>query len=172
MSPRHAKLNRSERLNLLFCPKKNCNIDVTVSLSIIFASCPLIASIFIKTFKTIYRAISTGLKRHFRIYTTAGTDCRVHFARGTGSPAAKASFSAVSLLACGPALGTATRLVGKALFSIELLLGCCENKIQATVTAVQGFVLIHEEILLKIICSMVIHLSLISITILAAEKDK
>lgn len=126
----------------------------------------LVAAVFTKTVEAVYRAVTAGLKRNLCFSAAAGTDCRMHFALGTGSPGAtKAAASVVSLLTGCPALGTATGLIGKAPFSIEFLLGSREVKLRATVTAGQGFVLIHEESSSKLVCSMVIHLSLISITI-------
>ena len=128
-----------------------------------------------KTVTTVHRLGAVRLERN-PCYLTAAVACGlIHWPvltviPRTAEPATL--FTIAAVFARPPAGGASGRLICKALFSIELLLGCCENKIQATVTAVQGFVLIHEEILLKIICSMVIHLSLISITILAAEKDK
>jgi hypothetical protein len=92
----------------------------------------------------------------------------MHFALGTRSPVTtttKAAASVVSLLTGCPALGTTTGLIGKAPFSIEFLLGSREVKLRATVTAGQGFVLVHEDILLKISLLNGVHLSLLSITI-------
>lgn len=116
---------------------------VIITLILVF----LIAPVFVETVITVYRAVTAWLERDFRIGAAAGTDCRMHFARGTVSPVTKAA--SVSLLAGRSALGTAAGLVGKAPFSIELLLGSCKFKIRATFTAGQGFVLIHEDILLN-----------------------
>jgi len=107
-----------------------------------------LTSVFAETVEAVNRAVTAGLKRNFCFCAAAGANSRVHFTRGPVPTAAKASVAA--LLARCPALRTASGLIRKALFSIKLLLGNSKVKISATVTASQGFVLIHEDILLKI----------------------
>jgi hypothetical protein len=124
-------------LKIIFIP---CRFSLKPSL--------LLTSVFAETVKAVNRAVTARLERDLCLNAAAGTDRRVHFTRGTGAPA-----SVFSLLAGCPALWAAAGLVGKALLSVELLLGSSKFKIGATITAIQGFVLIHRISSSKLVCS-------------------
>jgi hypothetical protein len=110
-----------------------------------------LASVFAETVEAVYRTVAAGFERDFCICAAAGANSRMHFTRRPVPTAAKASVAA--LLARCPALRTASGLIRKTLFSIKLLLGNSKVKIGATVTASQGFVLIHRISSSKLVCS-------------------
>ena len=85
--------------------------------------------------------VATRLEGNLRLLAAVGADRGEHLALRTGI--------AVGGAERGTALRAAARLVLEALLGIESLLGSTEDEFLAAVTANEGFVLIHNRILLN-----------------------
>jgi len=97
---------------------------------------------FVVALPAIYRSALSGLKRHFGVFATLGTDCREHLALRLLS-VATVSVTSVALaffssLSTG---GTAFGLVSITLGLEEILLRCTEDELSSAIAALQGLVI-------------------------------
>ena len=90
----------------------------------------------------VHGLVAARLEGNLSLLATVGADRSVHLALRAG----------IAILSAErrTALRAAARLVLEALLRIESLLGSSKHKFFAAVTASEGFVLIHNCILLKI----------------------
>lgn len=87
----------------------------------------------------VNRTIATGLKGYLSFGTTLSTYSSISLALLAIATSATGSFG----FSGSSALRTTSRLIGKALFSVEFLLASGENEVFATVFAGQSLVVKH-----------------------------
>ena len=94
-----------------------------------------------KAIAAVHGLVATGLEGNLGFLAAVGADGREHLALRAGA--------AVLSAEGGTALRAAAGLVLEALLGVELLLGSREDELLAAIAANEGFVLIHNRILLN-----------------------
>ena len=104
----------------------------------------LVAAVLAEAVSAVNRTIVARTERNLGLNAASCTSYVVHFALlVTALATATAEATTVLLFAGCAAIRAATRFVGKAFLSKEILLRSSENEFSAAITARKGFVLSH-----------------------------